>query len=61
MFMALAENKNARSSVYSCVDVNLEEVRSSVFLCEHWKNKVMITFAAFIRNINIQHSLTEPN
>lgn len=25
------------------------------------KNKVMTTFAAFIKNINIQHSLTQQN
>ena len=40
MSVVLAENKNARRSVYSCVDVNLEEVRSSVFLCEHWRGKI---------------------
>lgn len=40
MFVVLAENKNAWSFVYSCVDVNLEEVKSSVFPCEHWRGKI---------------------
>lgn len=37
-----------------------DESISSVWALKR-KNKVMITFAAFIKNINIQHSLTQPN